>query len=327
MQEKLTVGIDVSKQTLDVYVKPSNIHFTVSNDAVGFKNFKRQIKSLVSENILIVMEHTGYYSLRLEKYLALNGISFCKIPALEIKRSLGVIRGKSDKIDAQRIAEYGWLRRETLAADAALDDDIWQLRSLLNFRAKLVADRSGYMTRLKEMIATSAAAPQDLQSNCQQKIIGVLTQSIRKVEAQIQTLIKSNLNLRRNYELLKSIKGVGMIVAAYMIAFTDNFQKFKNARKFNCYAGLAPFAYESGTSIKGRSRVSHLANKQAKTLLNLAAASAIRHDQELKEYYQRRTSEGMRGLSCLNIIRSKIVARIFAVVKRQTPYEPLRSAA
>lgn len=326
MQEKLTIGIDVSKQTLDVYVKPSNIHFKLSNDAAGFKNFKKQMKASVSENMLIVMEHTGYYSLRLEKYLALNGVSFCKIPALEIKRSLGVIRGKSDKIDARRIAEYGWLRRETLAADVVLEDDIRQLRSLLNFRSKLVADRSGYMTRLKEMIATGAAALHDLQSDCQRRIIGVLTRSIRKVEAQIQTLIKSSLRLQRSYQLLKSIKGVGMIVAAYMIAFTENFQRFKNARKFNCYAGLAPFAYESGTSLKGRSRVSHLANKQAKTLLNLAAASAIQHDPELKEYYERRTSEGMKGMSCLNIIRSKIVARIFAVAKRQTPYEPLISA-
>jgi len=327
MQEKLTIGIDVSKQTLDIYLKPSNVHFKLSNDAAGFKNFKRKMKSLVSENVLILMEHTGYYSLRLEKFLALNGVSFCKIPALEIKRSLGVIRGKSDKIDARRIAEYGWLRRELLAPNAVSDDDIRQLRSLLNFRSKLVADRSGYMTRLKEMIATGASARRDLQSNCQQQIITVLTRSIKKIEAEIQELIKSNLGLQRNYQLLKSIKGVGMIVAAYMIAFTENFQKFKNARKFNCYAGLAPFAYESGTSIKGRSRVSHLANKHAKTLLNLAAASSIRHDQELKEYYQRRTSEGMKGMSCLNIIRSKIVARIFAVVKRQTPYEPLRSAA
>jgi transposase len=327
MQEKLTIGIDVSKRTLDVYLKPSNLHFKLSNDAAGFKNFRRQIKSLVSENILIVMEHTGYYSLRLEKFLAKNGVSFCKIPALEIKRSLGVIRGKSDKIDARRIAEYGWLRRELLAPSAVSNDDIRQLRSLLNFRSKLVADRSGYITRLKEMIATGAAAPHDLQSNCQRQIITVLSQSVRKVEVEIQGLIKSNLSLQRSYQLLKSIKGVGMIVAAYMIAFTENFQKFKNARKFNCYAGLAPFGYESGTSIKGRSRVSHLANKQAKTLLNLAAASAIRHDQELKDYYQRRTSEGMKGMSCLNIVRSKIVARIFAVVKRQTPYEPIRSAA
>src|SRR5215467_2302176 len=327
MQEKLIIGIDVSKQTLDIYLKPSNVHFKLSNDAAGFKNFKRKMKSLVSENVLILMEHTGYYSLRLEKFLALNGVSFCKIPALEIKRSLGVMRGKSDKIDARRIAEYGWLRRELLAPTAVSDDDIRQLRSLLNFRSKLVADRSGYMTRLKEMIATGASARRDLQSNCQQQIITVLTRSIKKIEAEIQELIKSNLGLQRNYQLLKSIKGVGMIVAAYMIAFTENFQKFKNARKFNCYAGLAPFAYESGTSIKGRSRVSHLANKHAKTLLNLAAASAIRHDQELKDYYQRRTSEGMKGMSCLNIIRSKIVARIFAVVKRQTPSEPLRSAA
>ena len=119
----------------------------------------------------------------------------------------------------------------------------------------------------------------------------------------------------------------GQILQRLKPLFQENFERFGNARKFNCYAGLAPFKHESGSSIKGRSRVSHLANKEAKALLNLAASCAIRCDQELKHYYQKRVSEGKRKMSCLNIIRSKLVARMFAVIKRQTPYQEYRIAA
>jgi transposase len=101
----------------------------------------------------------------------------------------------------------------------------------------------------------------------------------------------------------------------------------KNARKFNCYAGIAPFKVESGSSISLRARISHLANKEIKCLLNLGAASAARFDPELKEYYQRRISEGKRKMSCLNIIRSKLVSRMFAVVARQSPYQQRLTAA
>ena len=112
------------------------------------------------------------------------------------------------------------------------------------------------------------------------------------MEAAIKELVKQDEVLENNYKLLVSIKGVGFVTAVYMLAYTDNFSKFINSRKFSCYAGIAPFEHSSGSSIRGRSRVSHYANKKAKSILNLAASSAIQHNKELKEYYQRRVSEG-----------------------------------
>ena len=94
-------------------------------------------------------------------------------------------------------------------------------------------------------------------------------------------------------------------------------------KKFACYAGIAPFEYASGTSVKGRTRVHPCANKQLKSLLNMAAMNAIKINGEYKQYYKRRQQEGKNNMSTLNIIRNKILARIFAVVKRQTPYVDL----
>jgi transposase len=329
MLETLIVGVDVSKLTLDICFQPGGMTLQITNDLAGFKKFLHLIKQTgkADDKVLVIMEHTGQYSFRLEKFLRSHEIGYCKIAALQIKRSLGVMRGKTDRIDAQRIAEYGWLRRDALVADVPLQAGLSELRSLLSLRGKLVRDRAGYITRLKEMIASGTCTSCCFIGKTQQQLIHHFTTKIKQTEARIKVIINTNRDLKKTNDLLQSIKGVGWIIAAYMIGCTDNFKRFKDARKFNCYAGLAPFKMESGTSIAFRARISHLANKEAKSLLNLAASCAIRCNPELKTYYRRRVAEGKRKMSCLNIIRSKIVGRMFAVVKRQSPYEQRLIAA
>ena len=323
----IVVGVDVSKLTLDIYCKPLEQALRIENQAKGFKQWYKGLCKSNPQNlpVLVVMEHTGRYSHRFEAFLHAQQIAFCKIPALQIKRSLGMIRGKTDKIDAARICSYAWLRRELLVADEPIAAEINQLRDVLSLRDKLVKDRSGYMSRLKEMKA-SGSSSRELEK-IQRELIELLSKKIKELETKVRSLINQCPVMQKTYALLKSIKGVGMIVAAYMIACTGNFKRFANARKFNCYAGLAPFQNESGTSFRGRAKVSHLANKVAKTLLNLAACAARRYDAELKNYYERKLAEGKSKMGCLNIIRSKLVSRMFAVVKRQTPYVEIGAAA
>ena len=328
MQETLIVGVDVSKKTLDLHFQPTSTTLQISNDLTGFKKCLQAIKRETGpgSKVLVIMEHTGQYSYRFENFLRSREIGFCKIPALQIKRSIGVTRGKTDKIDAQRIAEYGWLRRDMIVAETQLEKGLVELRSLISLRASLVRTRAGFMSRLKEMIASGTCSAGCFIGKTQQQVINQLSVKIHQTEAKIKGFINDNEDFKRTSDLLQSIKGVGWLIAAFMISCTNNFKRFKNARKFNCYAGLAPFKTQSGTSISLRARVSHLANKEAKTLLNLGACSAIRFNPELKEYYQRRVAEGKRKMSCLNMIRAKIVGRMFAVIKRQTAYEPCRIA-
>lgn len=326
MKEIIIVGADISKATIDLYIKPFENSLCIENNPKGLKQWLKEFKGSTRAEVLVVMEHTGRYSRKFECFLADQSIGYCKVPALQIKRSMGMQRGKNDKVDAKRIAEYGWLRRDILTADVPCQNDIIKLKDLWSLRAKLVRDRTGFINRLKEMKSTEIKIDKYLEQ-MHQKYIARFTQDIGQIEEKIKQIIAANKDLQKTYALICSIKGVGLIVATYMITSTNNFKKFAKARKFNCYAGLAPFKYESGSSIRGRSRVSHLANKDAKALLNLAASSAIRCNGELKKYYQKRVAEGKRKMSCLNIIRSKIVARMFAVVKRQTPYVELYSVA
>jgi transposase len=329
MEEILIIGVDVSKSTLDIFVKPVDFFICIENSESGFKKWYRELQAINQScsRLLVVMEHTGLYSNRFEAFLRTHGIGYCKMAALEIKRSAGMIRGKSDKVDAKRIAEYGWLRKDMLMADPICPKQTQRLRQLLSLRAILVKQRAGYIVRLKEMKDTGACILADLEGRMQAQIIAFLTKKIKLLETEIRTLIIKDEAMNKSCQLLRTIKGVGWTIAAYMIGYTENFTRFTNARKFNCYAGLAPFAHESGSSMKGKARVSHLANKEAKALLNLAAFSAIRYNTEMKDYYQRRVLEGKRKMCCLNIIRSKIVSRMFAVIKRQTPYQQIPKAA
>jgi transposase len=122
------------------------------------------------------------------------------------------------------------------------------------------------------------------------------------------------------YQLATSVIGVGLIVGITFLVYTNGFTAFDNWRQFASYAGIAPFSKESGSSLKKPKRVNHMANKRVKTLLFNSASTSILFNPEMRLYYLRRISEGKSKMSTLNIIRNKIVARVFAAVNRGTPY-------
>lgn len=324
------IGVDASKLKLDCVMLPGSKGLQISNHQKGFVRWLLWLKQHCAgtNEVLVIMEDTGHYTHLFELFLQHHQIGYVKKPAIEIKNSQGLVRGKSDPVDAARIAGYGWLRREELSAQQPAGEAIMKLRDLLSYRDKLVKDRSGYKVRLKEGLATGRICKADFLYREQLKDISYFDTKLVQVEKQIWLLIKTNAELQKNFELLQTIKGVGKITSAYIIAYTNNFTRFSSARKFNCYAGLAPFEHTSGKSIRGKSRVSHLANKHIKCLLRLAAFVSVRYNQELKQYYERRVKEGKNKMSVLNIIGSKLISRMFAVVKKQTPYvEQLPAAA
>lgn len=329
MEKRTIIGVDVSKMTLDSALSQTKAHLKIPNSPAGFTRWLKWALSLsTAAELWVVMEHTGYYSFQFELFLQQQAITYSKVPAIEIKRSAGLVRGKSDKADARMISEYGRLRQEQLKAVVAPIREVTELKDLLSLRGKLVADRSGYKARLKEMRGTRGYAATAVHVQVQQHQIQTLSIAIKTIEKAIKEQISQDQGLSTNYKLLLTIKGIGPVTAAYMLACTENFSRFANSRKFSCYAGLAPFEHSSGSSIRGKQRVSHYANKKAKCLLNLSALVAVRFNPELKAYYQKRVAEGKNKMSVLNIVRNKLVDRMFAVIKRQTPYcENLQTAA
>lgn len=321
-----TAGIDISKKTIDVVLHVKKCHKLFENTAKGFKASIKWIEKntgLSINQVLICFEHTGLYSLPLAVFLSEKQISFCMVAALEIKRSLGIVRGKNDKIDAKRIAGYAYLRRDTLKAYDLPSKNVLNLQKLLSLRDRMVRQRSGYKASLNEYKTMLRRKDNKLLFESQQSIIKQLAKQIDKIENELKVIIDEDNNMNRLHKLITSVKGIGLILAANFLVLTNCFTSFDNSRQFACYSGIAPFKKQSGISLNSTSRVSHYANKKMKALLNLAASSAIQCDEELKAYYKKRLLAGKSKMGTLNIIRNKIVGRVFAVVKRGTPYVPL----
>ena len=315
------IGADLSKHTID-FATPQGDHLKVTNDAPGYGALMTWMKeqSINLADTRIVMEHTGLYSYRLEQFLHLHHINFTKVPAMAIKYSIGIIRGKNDKIDAKRIARYGQEKQAALLAETPVGKQLQELQMLHATRDRLVRTRAAMTSAVKEYQQTCCLKKTHLIITTQMQIIKSLNCEVAKLDKRMDVIVNSESSLKKNADLLQSITGVGKVVALAVIIKTRNFTRFTTARKFACYCGTAPFENTSGSSIRGRTKVSHLADKTVKRLLDLSAKSAIQYDKELREYYSRRTAAGKSKMSTINIVRSKILYRMFAVIKRQTPF-------
>ena len=197
---------------------------------------------------------------------------------------------------------------------------VQSLKRLLSLRGRLIKQRAGFKASLKEQKRVLAKKENQVLLNTQEKLIKYLSKQIETVEKEMEAMIKSNEKLNGQFKLIVGIKGVGKQTALFIIAYTDGFTRFKTWRQFASYCGIAPFPNTSGTSIRGKTKVSNLANKKIKSLFDLCAKSAIQHNPEMKAYYNRRLEEGKNKMSTINIVRNKLLSRIFAVVNRQTPY-------
>lgn len=316
------VGADLSKKSIDLAIHATKEHLRIENNIEGFKKMVRWLKyhKLEASQVTIVMEHTGLYSYCFEAFLHKKGYRFNKVNPLDIKFSIGLTRGKSDKMDAARIARFGFEKHGRLKAETPLSQVLQDLKLLNTSREKLVRTRAGLKASIEEFrnIGLKDSNP---ALHCQLQIVSQLDKQIERLDKEIRAVIQQEEKIEKTYTLLNSIKGVGPVVATNTIIKTHNFERFANARKFACYCGIAPFENTSGTSVRGRSRVNHMADKGMKTILDLAAKSAIGCDKELKEFYQKRVDQGKSKMSTINIIRNKLVGRMFAVIKRQTPFE------
>lgn len=315
------IGADLSKKSIDLVCHLLGSHIKIENSLTGFKELLRWLKQqkINPSELMIVMEHTGLYSYCLEEYLHKQQLAFTKVSALNIKRSIGMVRGKNDKIDARRIARYGYEKREQLTIQPKSDKELQRLQMLHSVKDKLVKQRAGLICSIKEY-RNIGLGDKDLIIKSQLGVIRSIDTEVCKLEQQMKVILESHEALKKNYALLTSIKGVGKVLALNTLIKTHNFTRFANGRKFACFCGTAPFEHSSGTSIKGRTRVHHMADKKMKTLLDLSAKCAIQHDKELKAFYKKRIEAGKSKMSTINIVRNKIINRMFSVIKRQTAY-------
>jgi transposase len=323
MQRKeFFIGVDVSKLTLDVAVYGSKNHIRISNNSEGFKQLLAWLKSLkiALEDCWFVLEYTGGYEYRLVQFCDAKQITFTRVPGLQIKKSLGMQRGKNDKIDSKRIAEYGYEKREKLQQSKACNPAITRLKQLLTQRSGFVNDKKAHEHRMKELLAMMEFKANDPIIKNYKKAWDFAVKMIEKTEAEIKKVINKDEAMNRNFFLITSIPGIGNVNGWMTIAYTENFESFADGRTYGAYIGVVPYEHSSGSSIKAKSRVSHMANKPLKADLSMAAKASVQHDLEMKQYYQRRLAMGKQHMGIMNEVKFKLVLRMFAVVNKGTVY-------
>ncbi len=246
---------------------------------------------------------------------------------LKIKRSSGIVKEKTDVLDACLIARYAWLYREELNPSTVKSKSHLELGRLLALRDQIVRNNAGLKGTLKEMKALLTSPTTDAGCISLKRSIEYLSKQVISIEKRIKEILSEDASMHKNYELLTSLKGFGLVVASQLIYHTGNFTRFDSWRAFSSYCGTAPFEHRSGTSIHKRKQCHYLGDRKMKSLLSMASVSAIQHDSELRLYYNKKLAEGKDKMLAVNNVRNKLIARAFAVVKRGTPYVVLQQHA
>lgn len=322
------VGIDISKKDFDLaFLNDQGIVCQTKkfpNNNTGFKSMYEWIKAEgPTKNLLFCLEHTGVYCLSICVFFEEHGLNYSLQSGLQIKRSMGIQRGKNDRADARIIGKYAYLNRNEIDCYQLPSKIILKLKQLISYRERLVKSKVALKTASKELKAFTDKELSEYVVSDSDKHIKRIGESIKEIDKAFMKVIQEDPTLSKLFELVTSVKGIGQQIAINMIVITHGFTKFKNWRKFSCYCGLAPFEYRSGSSIRGKTKVSHLGNKKMKAVIGNGIASAIQHDPEIKAYYTRKLKEGKHKMVVMNAIKNKLISRAFAVVKRGTPFVPL----
>ena len=325
------VGIDVSKLTLDYCLLQEDQKLVRGQILNTQKSVKIFLKALEKEGFhleeaLFVFENTGIYSSILSLVLSESVLDYAQVPALEIKRSLGITRGKSDKVDAKEIAQYAKRNTDKITLSTLPELSLQQLKMVFSEREKTIAAIKVFERTMENEMFLSKEVFGTVKT-INRQTVKHLKKQLAMLDEKMKTLIREDEILSEQQQLLKSIPGIGEVTSVYLLMVTKGFTAFTSGRKFACYSGVAPFEHSSGTSIKGKTRVSHLADKKMKSLLHLVSLTAIKYDAELKEYYTRKKSEGKHTMLVLNNIKCKIVYRIFAVIQRKSNFINLHKFA
>ena len=327
MDIRYFVGIDIAKASLDWVVYDGNkvvLQTNTANTVVGIKTVLRLLKTLpnwMPAQAVFCMEHTGIYNAHLLDFLHKLRFPIWLESSLQIKKAGGLQRGKTDSIDAQRIAEYAYRFRDQLRLWEPPRHVVQQLAMLSATRQRLIGVYNQLAGPLTEQQSfTNSTLQKQLVKSCKASLAAI-DKDRQAIDKAMDALIEGDEQLNKLVKLITSVPGIGTATATEVLIATNELQTIAEPKKLACHAGVAPFEYKSGSSVRGRPGVSQHARKRLKSLLHLAAMTAIRLKGELQEYYQRKVREGKNKMLVLNAVRNKLIHRLYAVVKRGEKYD------
>jgi transposase len=322
--KKVFVGIDVSKKWIDICVTQDGkaiAHQQFDNSRKGFNAMIKWIRTFnkQQDQWLLCMEHTGLYARPLWYFLTEKNITYCVVAGSLITSGLEIRRGKNDKIDAADIARFTMRYADELKPHRIPAQVLQRLKMLFAYRERLVKAKVLLQVPADEAKQFAAKESKEVRTDSS-SLVQILEARIKKVEKLILELIHSDKQTAKCYELIVSVPGFGIITACYLLIITECFTVLNKSRKLSNFGGTAPHPHKSGTSIKGKTRVSHIADKKLKALLSRGASSLIQYDERTKSYMSRMIAKGKNENLVKNNIKNKMLHMVCAVVKRGIPY-------
>ena len=333
--KKIVVGIDISKEKIDasaIDVRDSQLgvvkldYRVFENRPMGFRRMlvwaKHLIKGAGLEDVLFCCETTGGYDRCLCDYVCAKGLDIWREGALQIKRSMGVRKGKDDKADSLMIAEYAMRHMDKAVMYETPSETIRELKALLLYRHKLVQERTEKKVRMSHLEETAAKSKSmSFILRDARKSVKALDKSVKQCEKQILELIESDEELMKNYGHIVSVSGIGIVNATAFIAYSNNFKGIVTANKMASYYGVASYRNTSGTSVNKKGYVKCYSNSLLKAYLTQAAEWTIKENGIYHDYYLRLKTAGKPYGVIINNARNKLIHLVYSLVANDTDYE------
>lgn len=320
------IGIDVSKAKLDCAWFKDPACGKVKNKV--FMNTPKDYSLLVAwamkhcgaeiDSLHFVMEATGIYHEAVAYALYEAGARVSVTNPAQVRdyaRSLGT-HTKTDKKDSQVIARFGLTQRPRLWQPEPVE--IRTLKALISRLDAVEQDIQRERNRL-EKAEISCASDEVVISI--QTVLTQLEQEKKRLEELIRRHIDGHPQLKQDQQLLESIPGIGPVLSRLMMTVLRS-RDFKSAPQCAAFVGLVPVQYESGSSVRGRSRLSKTGNARVRAKLYMAAVVSLQYNPDIKRQYERLLKNGKTKMSALGAAMRKLVHICFGVLKHQKPYQP-----
>ena len=324
---KTIIGIDVSKRTFDIAVGANSPGATITkayfaNNLQGYALLEDWLeeRGFAFDDTLFCLENTGLYHRLLASFL-LSKESFVWVETpVEIKWSMGIQRGKSDPVDAERIYTYAFRNQDKINPYEEKDKNLQQIADYMALRERLQTCIKALKQPVKELKSVGLTEAARASEKATSRSIVAMTKELEKIDQKIMELIEESDDLLKKYKYVTSVRCVGFVAATYLLIYTNGFTRFNSAKQLASYAGIAPFEYSSGTSIRGKTKLHPMANKTLKKVLHMCAVSSVRHNPEMVTYFNRKVDEGKNKMLVLNAVRNKVLHRVFSCVRDQRMY-------
>ena len=308
------IGIDVSKKTLDVCVlfNEKVRRKVFGNDEVGFKDL---ISWISNKDSHICMESTGCYSQGIAEFLYDLGYKVSIVNPLQIKafRTSKLVRQKTDKSDAEVIARFCLQNNPSLWHPKSCESK--ELREI-NSRINSLKEELGRLTNFLEKKHNNDVVRDSIYEE-----IDFIKRSIQRLEIEANKIIESNDRLKKQYNLLSNIKGIGPKTALTILADMPDVSNFKTAKQYACFVGVAPSHFQSGTSINRKAHISRLGSRKIRKTLYMSAIVVKNHNEYFRNWVDKLKNRGKQPKVIIVAVMRKLLHIVYGILKTNQNFD------